>query len=102
MGYYEKNTNILQIFKTLHFSRGQVRNAIAFYKKHGTWESVPREKPRKTTLNDDRRISKISKADPFLTWTQIRGQMVADYGVNVSTQTIRRRLNEFGLYGRIA
>jgi len=28
--------------------------------------------------------------------------MVADYGVNVSTQTIRRRLNEFGLYGRIA
>jgi len=23
---------------------------FAFYKKHGTWESVPREKPRKTTL----------------------------------------------------
>jgi len=28
--------------------------------------------------------------------------MVADYGVNVSPQTIRRRLNEFGLYERIA
>jgi len=65
MGYYEKNSNILQICKTLHFSRGQVRNAIAFYKKHETWESVPREKPRKTTLNDDRRISKISRAHLF-------------------------------------
>jgi len=28
--------------------------------------------------------------------------MAADYGVNVSAQTIRRRQNEFGLYGRIA
>jgi len=28
--------------------------------------------------------------------------MVADYGVNVSPQTIKRRQNEFGLYGRIA
>jgi len=26
--------------------------------------------------------------------------MVADYGVNVSPQTIRRRLNEFGLYAQ--
>jgi len=98
----KKNTNILQIGKTLHFSRGKVRNAIAFYKKHGTWENIPREKPRKPTLNVDRRIATISKTDPFLTSTQIRGQMVADYGVNVSPQTRRRRLNQFGLYKRIA
>ena len=102
MGILRKKTSILQICKTLHFSRGKVRNAIAFYKKHGTWENIPREKPIKTNLNDDRRIAKISKADPFLTSTQIRGQMVADYGVNVSAQTIRSRLNENGLYGRIA
>jgi len=78
--------------------RGKVRNDIAFYEKHGTWENIPREKPRKTTLNVDRQIAKISKTDPFLTSTQIRGQMVADY---VSPQTIRR-LNELGLYERIA
>ena len=53
-------------------------------------------------MQRERRIAKHSKAVPFLTSTQIRGQMSADYGVDVSVQTIRRRLNEFELYGRTA
>jgi len=38
-------------FVRLYIFRVEVRNDIAFYKKHGTWENIPREKPRKTTLN---------------------------------------------------
>ena len=32
-------------------------------------------------LQDDKRIAKLSKADPFLTSIQISGQMAADNGV---------------------
>ena len=28
-------------------------NAIAFYKKHGTWENIPCEKAQKISLQDD-------------------------------------------------
>ena len=62
----------------------------------------PNEKPWKTSFQDDKWIAKLSKIDPFLTSTQIGGRMAADNGVNVSVQTIRRRLIEFELYGRIA
>jgi len=101
-GNITKKAEVFYKFLWLHFLRGKVRNDIAFYKKNGTWENILRVKPRKTTLNVDRRIAKISKTDPFLPSTQIRGQMVADYAVNVSPQTIRKLLNEFGLYERIA
>ena len=58
--------------------RGKVRNAIAFYKKYGTWENIL-GKAQKTSLQDDRRIAKLRKADPCLTSTEIRGLNAADH-----------------------
>ena len=99
---FQKNQNVKKVSEILNFSRGNVRNAIAHFKKHKTFDNVQSEKPRKTTSADDRRIVNLSKRDPFLTSTQIRAQMEANYGVNVSSQTIRRRLQEKNLNGRIA
>ena len=58
--------------------------------------------PKSPSLQDVRWLVKLSKADPFLTSTQIRGQRTVDYGFNEPVQTIRRRLNEFELFRRIA
>ena len=38
MGILRKNRSFLQICKSFNFSCGKARNAIAFYKKHGTWK----------------------------------------------------------------
>ena len=64
------------ICRILHFFRGKVRNAVAFYKKYGNWENISHEKPRQPLCR--------TLVDPFLTSTEIRGQMAADYGINVS------------------
>ena len=42
-------------------------------------------------LQDNGRIAKCRKAYPFLTSTEIRGQIAADYDINMSVQTTRRR-----------
>ena len=67
-----------------------------------TWENIPREKPRKSSLQNDRRMAKLIKADTFVISTQTRGRMAADYGINLSVQITRRPRKEFELCGRIA
>ena len=89
--YFQKWQKVKKIAKILDFSACKVRNAIAHYKKNGSFENIPRQIPRKTTKADDRRIVSLSRADPFLSSSQIRAQMEAQYGVKVSSQTIRRR-----------
>ena len=61
MGILRKKISVLQICMILNFSDGKLRNAIAFYKNHGTCENIPCEKPRKTSLHDDRLIAELSK-----------------------------------------
>lgn len=99
---FQKEKNILKVTQTLGFSRGKVRNALAYFKKNNTFENLPRKRPRKTTPADDRQLVRLCKKDPFLTSTQIRAQMEEAYNVVLSAQTIRRRLKEKNLNGRIA
>lgn len=100
--FFQKYKNIAKVAKILNFSRGKINNAIAYFKKHETFENLPRKKLRKTTPTDDRILVRLSKSDPFLTSTEIRAQMEDNYGVNISAQTVRRRLQENSLNGRIA
>ena len=49
-------------------------------------------------MQDIRQIAKFCKADSFLTFTEIRSQMTADYGINMSvhnaiTRHIHKRPN---------
>lgn len=99
---FEKHKNVSKVTECLNFSRGKVNNAIQYYKKHNTFDNLPRKKPRKTTSADDRILVRLCKTDPFLTSTEIRAKMEEDYGVKISAQTVRRRLQENSLNGRIA
>lgn len=99
---FAKHQSVARVTKVLGFSRGKVNNAIQYYKKNGTFKNLPRNKPRKTTPTTDRQLVRLSKADPFLTSSEIRAQMEKYHGVKISSQTVRRRLQENSLNGRIA
>ena len=70
--FYEKHIGILQIFKILHFIVAKLDMLLRFIKNMESGK-IFRVKERKPSLQDDRRIAKLHKADPFLTSTVIRG-----------------------------
>lgn len=70
-------------------SRYRVRNSILSRPKSG--------RPRITNKATDRKIKMLSTQDPFLPATEIKKELPQ---TGVSVRTIRRRLNEIGLYGR--
>lgn len=98
---FQKTKSVGKVSEVLGFSRGKVNNAIHYYKKNSTFNDLPRKKQQKTTKAEDRRLVRISKSDPFLTSTEIRAEMETHYGVQISAQTVRRRLKENNLNGRI-
>lgn len=99
---FKKYKNVMKVSKILGFTRGKVRNAVQYFKKHQTFENLPRKKSRKTTPAEDRTLVRLSKVDPFLTSVQLRAQMEENHDVKLSARTIRRRLQEKHLNGRIA
>ena len=79
-----------------------VYNAISHWKKYGTEKNVKRQpRPRKTTPRFDKRIVRLSKQDPDRSAVDIRRELLECNDDVPSVQTIRRRLNEAGLFGRI-
>lgn len=94
---------ISEISKLIKCSRGLVRNAIKQYEQSGTTKNkIKKGRNRITTRKVDRIIVRMSKNDPFLTSSQIKKKLYENYNINVSSKTIRRRLNEAGLRGCIA
>ena len=56
---FNKEKQISKVVQILGFSRGKVVNAIAYYKKNSTFQNCLRNKPRKTTAQDDRKIVRL-------------------------------------------
>lgn len=82
-----------EIAKIVGASRCMVQNALKMQK---TVEN--RGPKRKTTSQTDRRIGHVSKCDPFKSSTTIKQELQ----LAISTRTIRRRLQEQSLHGRVA
>ena len=57
---------------------------------------------RKTTPFEDRAIIRKSKKDPFKSSKEINKEFCAEIGLEISVRTIRRRLNEVKIFGRIS
>lgn len=73
------------------------------YKSYGVTENV-KQAPRawKTTPKEDQIIHRTSAKDPFKSSSAIKNELSSEYGIIVSSWTIRRRLNEKKLRGCIA
>lgn len=59
-------------------------------------------RPRKTSKRDDNRMLQISKANRFKSASDIRAEINQSLDAPVSLTTVKRRLREGGLFGRIA
>ncbi|KAI4888813.1 hypothetical protein NFI96_005447 [Prochilodus magdalenae] len=87
------------ISKDLNVPVSTVR--IKTFKAHGTVANLPRcGRKRKTDERFQRKIVRTVDKEPRLTSKQVQAALQSE-GTTVSTRTIRRRLNEKGLFGRI-
>ncbi|KMQ83189.1 paired box protein and transposase domain containing protein [Lasius niger] len=89
----------------LHFSKTGVERIVQKYKETGALVNRSgRGKKKYTTLQEDKQIVLISKRDRRKTASQIREEFNATRSKDsaVSLTLIKDRLNESGLYGRIA
>ena len=57
-------------------------------------------RPRKTSTREDQIMQNMSLKDRFKSWTEIKRVMNSTSCVNVSRQTVSRRLQEIGLFNR--
>lgn len=92
-----------KIAKQLNCSKKKVFGAINHFQKFGTHNNVQRKtRPRKTSPRIDRKISKLSKIDPKKSAKDIQREILNEIDTPVSVWTIRRRLVEAGLHGRVS
>ncbi|KAI4872702.1 hypothetical protein NFI96_007522 [Prochilodus magdalenae] len=89
------------ISKELNVPVSTMRSVIKKFKAHGTVANLPRcGRKRKLDERFQRKIVRMVDNELRLTSKQVQAALQSE-GTTVSTRTIRRRLNEKGLYGRI-
>lgn len=102
---HTQGKNPTQIAKTLNCSRKMVYNAIGLVRANRdmtTENKIRKPPPRKTSLRIDRAIARKCKCDPFKSSRDIMAEVNEEFGVDVSSRLIRRRLNDAGLFGRVS
>ena len=76
-----------------------VRHWINHYKENGNVDDLRRSgRKRKTTAEQDKQVEQEAKRTKFTTPRRIKRKL----GMDVSSRTIDRRLQEVGLFGRVA
>jgi transposase len=88
------------IAHTIHCSVATVKHWLNYWKEYDSVKDVHRSgRKRKLEEQEECRIGEAAYENPFITPKQIRQQLQLN---GVCTRTVRRRLNDSGLYGRIA
>ncbi|KAH0603145.1 uncharacterized protein H6S33_008149 [Morchella sextelata] len=86
------------ITKILKLPKSTLANAMARYEKTGQVKSTPRhERPKITTVRDDRQLLICSRRERTITYEQLR----QEFAVQISASTIKRRLATFGVHKHI-
>lgn len=98
---WKNGSTMNKIAKQLNVSRKRVQNAI---KKAKQTKPTPenRGRPRKTSARLDREITLKVKKDPFLSAPRLKEMVSSQYNIKLSASTIKRRLCDAKLNGRIA
>nr|XP_042909801.1 uncharacterized protein LOC122271704 [Parasteatoda tepidariorum] len=98
----KEGLSIREIGRRLKLSKTAVFQALKSIQVTKNIEKAPRKpRPRKTTEREDRIIHRISEADRHKTAPDSRREFAELTGKHVSNNTIKRRLNEFRLMGRV-
>jgi transposase len=84
------------VAKYVHCSKSAVGNIIKKWNETRDLNDLPKSgRKRITTLKQDKKISELAKKNSDITAAKIK-QKIEKYDVNISVNTIRRRLNESG------
>ncbi|CAJ0925118.1 unnamed protein product [Ranitomeya imitator] len=95
---HEQSQGYKSIAKDLNVPVSTVRSVIKKFKAHGTVANLPRcGRKRKMDKRFQHKIVQKLDKEPRLTSKQVQVALQSE-GTTVSTRTIRRRLNEKGLY----
>lgn len=91
------------IKKLFGVSQSAVSKILKRNKERGTVITIKKSgRPRKTTSAVDKLIVRKSKFDPYATASTINRELKEFNGINIDDSTVRRRLRERNLFGRIA
>ena len=101
VSFMENGTSMNQIAKQLNVYHKHVKNVI---QKSKQTKAMPKKwgRPRKSSLCQDRLIAREVKKDPFLTAPWLKELLSNENSLNISTSTVRRRLCDVQLSGRLA
>lgn len=95
---FENGEKQCKIAEDLNLHKSIISRVLSNFQRRGTLEGVPKcGRKRKTDSVVDRKIKMLSTQDPFMSAPRIKQQLG---GVSISVSTIKRRLQEAGLYGR--
>ena len=97
--YYNARMAPAAIVRTTGVARRTVFAIIKKWQHHGTVENLPRSgRPRKTTVEVDRRLVRRARRFPFETPRQV----LAHFGLTLSTDTVVRRWRQGGIQRNVA
>jgi len=98
IAYWEDGKSYRKISEILTIPTSTIQGVIDVYQNTGNvTRRVGSGRKRKTTKREDKLIVNISKKDPFLPATTISENVANDYAIDVSHDTVNRRLKEVGL-----
>ncbi|CAF4730199.1 unnamed protein product [Rotaria sp. Silwood2] len=84
-------------------SRNTIHSMITKYKKTRCIANLAgRSRKRKTTTRVDKLIQRKIKVDRRKSASSIKHEIMDELNVAISSQTVRRRAHELGLYGHVA
>ena len=84
-------------------SRKKVINAINLFNDTGSLSNKKRKsRERKTTPREDATIARIAKLNPFVGAPKIKEQIAQNLKLDLSVSTVKSRLRENKLFGRVA
>ena len=97
------NQSVSHIMNQVKVSKTCVYQTLYKLKKNGDFRDLQRSgRPRKTTVNDDRMIYRMARANPKLSAKNIAQEINGTLAKPVSRRTVQRRLNDRKLYSYIA
>ena len=98
---HKENHTIRDISEKVIRSKSVVGRVVKSYNDTGKRVSAFKTgRPRKTSAREDRIMQLMSLKDRLKSWTEIKRVMNSTSCVNVSRQTVSRRLQEIGLFNR--
>ena len=97
----EQNMSQVDVANILHVNQSIVSRLWRKFQETQSVADRPREgRPRKTTPGQDRYVRLSARRNPITTATTLRHELREATGVVVSSQTVRNRLHDIGLYAR--